>query len=165
MPDNAPRTAAQAYLAAIVADPRSKPALRLRAAEALLRNDDIIQSAGRAAREINDAELEAIAKGEGGTPPKRGPVAGVPRTGPIHASGDTPTAKKGVAVGADFLSGPTSYLQKENPTAIVGTASVPASSLPATRSTPRPQRGPKRGTPGPVLVPAATSGDDVDPLS
>jgi len=137
MTKNASRTAARAYLAAIVDDPRARPADRLRAAEALLRSDDIMPVGGRVARLMTDAELEAIARGEGGTPPERGPVSGVPETGPIREREDNPTC--------------------------IGT--VPERTLPTPARRGRPKRGPQSGTPGPVLVPAATSGDDVDPLS
>jgi hypothetical protein len=85
-----PRARARAYLAAIVDNPEAKPADRLRAAEAILR-DDAPRGVGlQAARDMSDAELEAAARGEGGTPPERGPAAGVTETGPIRASRNDP---------------------------------------------------------------------------
>lgn len=138
-----PKAIAAAYLAGIVADPTATPSARLRAAEAILRNDSPKPTAGRATRAMTDAELEAAARGEGGTPPEKGPATGVTKTGPIREGTINPTT----------------------PLPVPGGRTPQALSLQPSVEGPR-RRGPKRGTPGSgPIAGGAESGEDVDPLS
>ena len=153
MPEIDPKAAAAAYLATIVNNPDARPTDRLRAAEAILRNDSPKSTGRRAARTMSDADLEATARGEGGTPPKRGPVAGVTETGPIRE-------------GETLLDGGRVTRvtpRRTNPLTLQPTVEGPK------------QRGPKHGTPAAGL-PAPGSAprrvdlvrgasEDVDPLS
>lgn len=73
-----------AALARVIDDRDASPTDISRAGEALAKldaskdlTDDVL--------ELSDAALEAIARGEGGTPPERGPVTGVTGAGPIRA--------------------------------------------------------------------------------
>lgn len=130
-----PMARARAYLAGVLDNPNAKPADKLRAAEAILR-EGVQSPTGRGvARGMSDAELEAAARGEGGTPPERGPVTGLPQTGPIRE--DANDLQKPPA--------PAAIKNRGRRGPVAGT--------------------PTRVTPAAGVAPAARSGEDVDPLS
>lgn len=142
-----PVARARAYLAGVLDNPNAKPADKLRAAEAILREGVTLPAGRGVARGMSDAELEAAARGEGGTPPERGPVTGLPQTGPIREGTEQPGSNPTAARPTDLQLPPT-------PGAISRRA----------------RRGPRGGTPAGVtpaggLARAARSGEDVDPLS
>lgn len=74
-------------LVRVIDDPGASPADIARAGQALAALD-VMKGAGGDIIELTDAQLEAIARGEGGAPPERGPATGVTATGPIHADED-----------------------------------------------------------------------------
>lgn len=80
-----PKARALAYLQTVLDDPGALRSDRQRAAEAILRAEpQALKGLRGATAALTDAELEAAARGEGGTPPERGPATGVTETGPIR---------------------------------------------------------------------------------
>lgn len=82
-------TATRAALERVIRDPGAKPADIVRAAE-LLRGLGDLGTAGGDLLAASDADLLRMARGEGGTPPKKGTHAAATDSGPIRANEGVP---------------------------------------------------------------------------
>lgn len=166
-----PEADARAYLAELVRDPEARPADRLRAAEAILRATPEGRAPQGLGRDLDDAALLALARGEGGRPPLMGPAMGVTETGPIHAVAEgapksgTPFPSAGGPRPAILENGPPAPVPFPDADEIGDPISgAPAKGTPAPRSNSSPipsisVRKPKR------IAKGKQKDDDVDPCS
>lgn len=149
-------------------DSDARPAERVSAAKLLLEHDTAKGAGPGALHALQAAELLAIARGEGGTPPAMGPVGVTAAPVPSAARevpGETPTAPaKRSEGGATHSEGqaidkaglgrtPGAFLQK-GPKKGPGNSPTPGGSSPM---------GPKKESP--ILPPAPPALAEVDPLS
>jgi hypothetical protein len=119
----------------ILSDPKSKPADRLRAADIVARIQVSSAESDADVCDLDDAVLLGWARGEGGHPPKRGPIGGTAGAVPSQPPTEHPHS-------------PTRDADEPDPFAGLAGPTVPRET-----STPMLERGPKRDP-----LPTATPG-------